>query len=852
MEPSCYQTLLQAAESLENATLWRQGIADSGLDLYLKDINATRGVLMVVLDEGLAGCNTSELYGTDWPYGVCATDASSWLQEFSLSSGQSLLMYHWIPNETLASVENSIEEGNATFSTLLGEAASSRATGGDAAVSMSDYQVTFPSPNTVALSESIESVASNELGLDLYPNASIIGRVEVCGDDGGGVYLLDRPLSLPSGTAVNATSLPQLNEYCDHSVLEILSTNEMTKSITLFGLDPSGFPSTSLSTILATSAFPVIPPLSSPMTNITVFTPNLNRDGVAFLEYAGSGGDATTEQFLEVLAALLLSHIVEGGYCPDDFKDGLALQTLAGEFSGKDYSLYVKQDESNPDQVNIQVLFGNNNDPKAKNFKAMYLGQACYSTVYFLESGIMLPWETPAIENLDGTVPYLSIADLPTVSSREDLFNPPGNDSTCINRLFIPREKSSVIPSNTSTSSSSSLSGGAIAGIVIGVVVAVMACAGIFAFWWKRQRRRNMEKSSETTIDVQTSSDKNIKDLPTSSSGNLITRDLSDILNYSDVDAETAIVVLNDSEVEFDIDQETGKRIKLGQGRFGKVYAGMLLGTQPVAIKCIMTEGMLKKPPNSEQHSDSGSQSNAPTSGSSTMNKESILREFRLLKSCHSQHIVSFIGIMFGDEEIRLVTELMAIDLWTALRNRLVTWYNGGLFIARDVAAGLKYLHEKKRVIHFDLKSSNILLQEASQLGRHEHMPDGYAIKFRAKVGDVGLSHFLPASQDYLNSIESSKGTWNWCAPEVILNEKCTSSVDMYSYGVVLWEIVTGEAPVRGRMRDVRVPEECPRVVSDLIKACLDPAIHGGKVLRPTASQAFKTLTDVMMGTGAT
>jgi len=141
----------------------------------------------------LAGCNTSELYGTDWPYGACATDASSWLQEFSLSSGQSLLMFHWIPNETFASVENSVEEGNATFSTLLGEAASSQS---DAASGTSDYQVTFPSVNTVALSESIESVASNDLGLELYPNATIIGRVEVCGDDGGGIYLLDRPLNL--------------------------------------------------------------------------------------------------------------------------------------------------------------------------------------------------------------------------------------------------------------------------------------------------------------------------------------------------------------------------------------------------------------------------------------------------------------------------------------------------------------------------------------------------------------------------------------------------------------------------------------------------------------------------------
>lgn len=42
------------------------------------------------------------------------------------------------------------------------------------------------------------------------------------------------------------------------------------------------------------------------------------------------------------------------------------------------------------------------------------------------------------------------------------------------------------------------------------------------------------------------------------------------------------------------------------------------------------------------------------------------------------------------------------------------------------------------------------------------------------------------------------------CPPELLLGHKCTLSSDIYSYGVVLWEIVTGEQPVRGQMRDVR------------------------------------------------
>lgn len=47
-------------------------------------------------------------------------------------------------------------------------------------------------------------------------------------------------------------------------------------------------------------------------------------------------------------------------------------------------------------------------------------------------------------------------------------------------------------------------------------------------------------------------------------------------------------------------------------------------------------------------------------------------------------------------------------------------------------------------------------------------------------------------------------GTVNWCAPETILGQPCTVQSDMFSYGVVLWELATGEAPVRGSMRPVR------------------------------------------------
>ncbi|MCP3976772.1 MAG: protein kinase, partial [bacterium] len=248
--------------------------------------------------------------------------------------------------------------------------------------------------------------------------------------------------------------------------------------------------------------------------------------------------------------------------------------------------------------------------------------------------------------------------------------------------------------------------------------------------------------------------------------------------------------------VTIDKDPVSGEPVVLGKGRFGKVYRGILLGSEAVAIKCIggmrqhssesSTENNgIQDESASDAEGSSGysrvSPSHAVLESFADMSREEVLKEIRLLKSCHSQYIVSFIGAMFRPHEIRLVTELMPCgDLWNALGHgpcpRTVSWYDGGIFIAMDVAAGLNYLHEKKRVVHLDLKSSNILLREskreppaasptrpaggaASETGApcvsRSRSRSRYTGSYLAKVSDVGLSKILPTSHEYLTSMQA-------------------------------------------------------------------------------------------------
>ncbi|KAL3149146.1 hypothetical protein ABBQ32_001981 [Trebouxia sp. C0010 RCD-2024] len=105
------------------------------------------------------------------------------------------------------------------------------------------------------------------------------------------------------------------------------------------------------------------------------------------------------------------------------------------------------------------------------------------------------------------------------------------------------------------------------------------------------------------------------------------------------------------------------------------------------------------------------------------------------------------------------------------------------VLIAMDAAKGMEYLHSK-HIVHFDLKSANLLLG----------YKDRRAI---CKVADFGLSK--QKRDTYVSNVSSQRGTLPWIAPEIIKTpHEVTEKVDVYSFGVVLWELWTGREPYDG------------------------------------------------------
>ncbi|CAL0328708.1 unnamed protein product [Lupinus luteus] len=192
----------------------------------------------------------------------------------------------------------------------------------------------------------------------------------------------------------------------------------------------------------------------------------------------------------------------------------------------------------------------------------------------------------------------------------------------------------------------------------------------------------------------------------------------------------------------------------IGEGGFGKVYKGHLSG-QVVAIKQLNLDGQ--------------------------QGSHEFVTEVLMLSLFHHSNLVKLIGYCSEGNQRLLVYEYMPKrslehHLFEPEKSKQLSW-NVRMKIAVGAARGLEYLQCKAYppVIYRDLKSANILLD-------HD---------FNPKLSDFGLAKLGPVG-DNTHVSTRVMGTYGYCAPEYAMSGKLTLKSDIYSFGVVLLELITG------------------------------------------------------------
>ncbi|RZB44261.1 serine/threonine-protein kinase STY46-like [Glycine soja] len=190
---------------------------------------------------------------------------------------------------------------------------------------------------------------------------------------------------------------------------------------------------------------------------------------------------------------------------------------------------------------------------------------------------------------------------------------------------------------------------------------------------------------------------------------------------------------------------------KIASGSSGDLYRGVYLG-EDVAVKVLR----------SEQLNDAL--------------EDEFAQEVAILRQVHHKNVVRFIGACTKCPHLCIITEYMpGGSLYDYMhRNHNVLELSQLLNFAIDVCKGMKYLHQNN-IIHRDLKTANLLMDTHNVV----------------KVADFGVARFL--NQGGVMTAET--GTYRWMAPEVINHQPYDQKADVFSFSIVLWELVTAKVP---------------------------------------------------------
>ncbi|KAL9225800.1 hypothetical protein vseg_001683 [Gypsophila vaccaria] len=350
------------------------------------------------------------------------------------------------------------------------------------------------------------------------------------------------------------------------------------------------------------------------------------------------------------------------------------------------------------------------------------------------------------------------VVQIPPSSSQ----SPPGPSKTVPSSPSLPGNKSGVAPHNAGQSKGGIGSAEAIAiGVITGVVV--LGLIGLIALWMFKRKKRSSGANGGHIIPTSTGSS------PRPDSNLLVTTNepTSHLRGGSGTGTDTPNDpgIFGHSRSWFtyqELLEATGgfsDENLLGEGGFGCVYKGHLVDGRVVAVKQLKIGG--------------------------GQGEREFKAEVEIISRIHHRHLVSLVGYCIWESKRLLVYDYVPNNtLYFHLHGegRPVMDWATRVKIAVGAARGITYLHEDchPRIIHRDIKSSNILIDN----------------NYEAQVSDFGLAKLAMDADTHIST--RVVGTFGYMAPEYATTGKLTEKSDVFSFGVVLLELITGRKPVDG------------------------------------------------------
>lgn len=259
---------------------------------------------------------------------------------------------------------------------------------------------------------------------------------------------------------------------------------------------------------------------------------------------------------------------------------------------------------------------------------------------------------------------------------------------------------------------------------------------------------------------------------------------------------------------------------KLGQGAFGAVYKGKLRG-QEVAVKVLQKQKL----------------------DSDTL--EAFRKEVAIMSKLRQPHLLLFMGACTEPGNLMIVTEYMSKGSVHDLlygSGKTPLSFKRKMLIAKQAALGMNWLHcSEPPFIHRDLKSANLLVDD----------------NWTVKVSDFGLSQVKPEDDLSMQQDPTAyAGTPLWMAPEVLMRQPFDEKADVYSFGLLLWELLMEQTPFQSikslkqlvqtvcvEHKRPEIPPDCTPTLRSLIHSCWQPSPKD----RPTFAEILSVLDDVIV-----